>query len=215
MNNLSLVTKIRINSMPFGNFEYLKIKKEKFLIYNEKEILLFNKNLSYKKLFSFLEEDEDEIYVKFIKKISSGKFLSLINNNIYIFTIEPEIKIIKKLKLENNQWINDAIELKNGIILAKADNSILKIVINDNKEEINEIFKIPDECKVKNIKKMDINLSFDIYNLPNNDNIILINSYSLGRYYNIEGYVDITEYYSKNMMFTFNVNAKLLIILKF
>ena len=201
--------------MPFGNFEYLKIKKEKFLIYNEKEILLFNKNLSYKKLFSFLEEDEDEIYVKFIKKISSGKFLSLINNNIYIFTIEPEIKIIKKLKLENNQWINDAIELKNGIILAKADNSILKIVINDNKEEINEIFKIPDECKVKNIKKMDINLSFDIYNLPNNDNIILINSYSLGRYYNIEGYVDITEYYSKNMMFTFNVNAKLLIILKF
>jgi len=209
------VTKIRINSMPFGNFEYLKIKKEKFLIYNEKEILLFNKNLSYKKLFSFLEEDEDEIYVKFIKKISSGKFLSLINNNIYIFTIEPEIKIIKKLKLENNQWINDAIELKNGIILAKADNSILKIVINDNKEEINEIFKIPDECKVKNIKKMDINLSFDIYNLPNNDNIILINSYSLGRYYNIEGYVDITEYYSKNMMFTFNVNAKLLIILKF
>ena len=53
---------------------------------------------------------------------------------------------------------------------------------------------------------MDINLSFDIYNLPNNDNIILINSYSLGRYYNIEGCVDMTEYYSKNMMFTFNVN---------
>ena len=128
MNNLSLVTKIRINSMPFENLEYLKIKKRKFLIYNEQEILLFNQNLSYKKLSSFLEEDE--IYVQFIKKISCGKFLSLINNNIYIFSIEPEIKIMKKLKFENNQWISDANELKNGIILAITDNSILKIVIN-------------------------------------------------------------------------------------
>ena len=79
--------------------------------------------------------------------------LSVNNNNLYIFTIEPEIKIIKKLKFEKNQWIRNAIELKNGIILAITDNSILKIIINDKKEEINEIFRIPDECKLKNIKK--------------------------------------------------------------
>ena len=53
---------------------------------------------------------------------------------------------------------------------------------------------------------MDIDLRFNIYNLPNNDNTILINSYSLGRYDQTEGCVQGTEYYSKNMMFTFNVN---------
>ena len=205
MSNLSLETKIRINSMPYGNFEYLKIKKGKFLIYNREEILLFNKNLSYKKLFPFLEEDE--IYIHFIKKISCGKFLSVNNNNLYIFIIEPEIKIIKKLKFEKNQWIRNAIELKNGIILAITNNSILKIIIKDKKEEINEIFRIPDECKVKNIKKkMEIDLYFSIYNLPNNDNTILINSYSIGNYYQSEGCVQGTLYYSKNMLFTFNVN---------
>jgi len=204
MSNLSLVTKIRVDSMPYGNFEYLKIGKGKFLIYNREEILLFNKNLNYKKLFPFLEEDE--IYIQFIKKISCGKFLSVNNNNLYIFTIEPEIKIIKKLKFEKNQWIRNAIELKNGIILTKTDNSILKIIINDKNEEISEIFRIPDEFKVKNIKKMNIDLRFNIYNLPNNDNTILINSYSLGSYYETEGCVRGTEYYSKNMIFTFNVN---------
>jgi len=204
MNNLSLVTKIKIDSMPYGDFKYLKIKKGKFLIYNEKEILLFNKNLSYKKLFPF--HDEKEISIKFIKKISCGRFLSLNNNNIYIFTIEPEIKIIKKIKLDNYKWIRHAIELKNGIILATNDNSILKIIINDNKEEINEIFRIPDECKVKNIKKIHPQLFFDIYNLPNNDNIILINSHSFGSYHPDEGCVRMTEFYKKNMIFTFNVN---------
>ena len=203
MSNLSLVTKIKLNSLRYGNFNYLKIKKGKFLIYNREEILLFNKNLSYKNLFPF--HDEKEIFIKFIKKISCGNFLSLNNNNIYIFTIEPEIKIIKKLKFENNQWIENAIELKNGIILASTDNSILKIVIDDNKEEINEIFRIPDECKLKNKKKIDVNLNFDIYNLPNNDNIILINSHSFGSYHQDEGCVRGIEFYSKNMIFTLNV----------
>ena len=114
MSNLSLETKIKINSMPYGDFEYLKINKGKFLIYNRKEILLFNKNLSYKKLFPF--HQEDEIFISFIRKISCGRFLSFNNNNMYIFTIEPEIKSIKKLKFDNNKWIRNAIELKNGII---------------------------------------------------------------------------------------------------
>ena len=204
MNNLSLVTKIRLYSMPYCDFKYLKIKKGKFLIYDRKSILLFNKNLSHKELFPFV--DEEEIHIIFIKKMSDAKFLCLNNNNIYILTIEPEIKIIKKIRIEKNQPIRYAIELKNGIILAATENSILKIIINDNKDEINEIFRIPDECKLKNKKKMDIHLSFYIYNLPNNDNIILINSYSLGTYHQTEGCVRGIEYYSKNMLFTFNVN---------
>ena len=53
---------------------------------------------------------------------------------------------------------------------------------------------------------MYIHLSFYIYNLPNNDNIILINSYSFGAYHQTEGCVRGIEYYSKNMIFTFNVN---------
>ena len=53
---------------------------------------------------------------------------------------------------------------------------------------------------------MDIDLRFNIYNLPNNNNNILINSYSLGSYYETEGCVRGIEYYSKNMIFTFNVN---------
>lgn len=204
MNKLSLVTKIELNSMPFSDFKYLKIKKGKFLIYNRKNILLFNKNLSYKELFPFV--DEDEMHIIFIKKMDDGKILCLNNNNIYIFTIEPEIKIIKKIRIEKNHRIRYAIELNNGIILAATKNSILKIIMNDKKDEINEIFRIPDECKLKNKKKMDIHLSFYIYNLSNNDNIILINSYSSGTYHQNEGCVRGIEYYSKNMIFTFNVN---------
>ena len=204
MNKLSLVTKIGLHSKLFSNFKYLKIKKGKFLIHDRKSILLFNKNLSHKELFPFV--DKEEINIKFIKKMSDGKFLCLNNNNIYILNIYPEIKIIKKIRIENNQQIRYAIELKNGILLAATENSILKIIINDKKDEINEIFRIPDKCKLKNKKKMYIHLSFYIYNLPNNDNIILINSYSFGAYHQTEGCVRGIEYYSKNMIFTFNVN---------
>ena len=46
--NLSIETKIKLN---LENCGYLYIEKGKFLIYTQKEILLFDKKLSSKKLF--------------------------------------------------------------------------------------------------------------------------------------------------------------------
>lgn len=63
MNNLSLVTKIRLDSMPYCDFKYLKIKKGKFLIYDRKSILLFNKNLSHKELFPFVTKKKYILYL--------------------------------------------------------------------------------------------------------------------------------------------------------
>ena len=58
----------------------------------------------------------------------------------------------------------DAIQLKNGIILAITKNDILKIKVNDNKYEISKLSKFPSKNGVK----------LSIYKLPKKN--ILISS---------------------------------------
>ena len=77
-------------------YNYLNLNNSSFLIYNAKEIIIFYKNLSFKKLFLSNNDEEDNI--QFIKNIINDKLLCLNNNKLYIFTIKPVIKISKIIK---------------------------------------------------------------------------------------------------------------------
>ena len=50
INGISLQTKIELN-LNYIQCNFLDLKDGSFIIYNKKEILPFNKNLSYKKYF--------------------------------------------------------------------------------------------------------------------------------------------------------------------
>ena len=67
--------------------------------------------------------------------------------------------------MKKKQIILDAIELKNGMILAITYNNILNIKVNDNKDEICNLSKIPFKSERKILS---------IYELPKNN--ILISS---------------------------------------
>ena len=77
-------------------YNYLNLNNSSFLIYNTKEIIIFYKNLSFKKLFLSNNDEEDNI--QFIKNIINDKLLCLNNNKLYIFTTKPVIKISKIIK---------------------------------------------------------------------------------------------------------------------
>ena len=199
MNELSFETKIKLNS---GSqiFNYLALKNGSFLIYTTNEIIIFYKNLNFKKLF--LHNDNEELKIKFIKNINNEKFLCLNNKNLYIFTIKSDIKILKKFQLEDNQMILDAIELKNGMIIAITNSNILNI--NVDKDKICKISEIPKECLINKTQIQDFNQTNDIYELPNNN--ILIHSHLYYEYYQNEGCIRGDLYYNKNKEVIFNID---------
>ena len=201
MNNISLQTKIEIN-LKYWNYNYLNLNNSSFLIYTTKDIIIFYKNLSFKKLFLSNNGEEDNI--EFIKNINNKKLLGLNNNKLYIFTIKSIIIISKVIKFENNKKVLDAIELKNGIILAIINNDILHIKINNNKYEIIQISKVPQECFINKIYNHEFHLLINIYELPNNN--ILISSESSGTYFQNTGCCRGLEFYSKNKQFIFNMD---------
>ena len=130
--------------------------------------------------------------------------LGLNNNKLYIFTIKSIIIISKVIKFENNKNVLDAIELKNGIILAIINNDILHIKINNNKYEIIQISKVPQECFINKIYNHEFHLLINIYELPNNN--ILISSESSGTYFKNKGCVRGKLSYYKNKQYIFNLD---------
>ena len=202
MDNLSLQTKIKINLDTSRTFNYLNLNYGSFLIYTRKDIIIFYKNLSFKKLFLSKNDEEDNI--NFIKNIDNEKLLCLNNNKLYIFTINSIIKISKIINFENNQKVLDAIELKNGMILAITNNDILRIKINNNEDEITKISKVPKDCIINKINSYEFDLLIKIYELPNNN--ILISSESSGTYYNNRGCIRSRVIYNKDKQFIFNID---------
>ena len=79
INGINLQTKIELNSN-YIQFNFLGLKDDSFIIYNKKEILLFNKNLSYKKIFpsNNNENEKINIYIKSMKYFNKVKFLFII-----------------------------------------------------------------------------------------------------------------------------------------
>ena len=182
-DKISLQTKIKLNLINFqfnrGICKYLNLNDESFLIYNFTEIFLFKKkNLSYKKIFPLNNNEKSETYIKLVKYINKDKFLFLNFNDLYIYFLIKPKKIFssKIIKFKKDQIVLDAIELKNGMILAITKNDILNIKINDDKYEIVKLFKFPEEYLFKdkdnynNIEQFKLS----IYELPKNN--ILISS---------------------------------------
>ena len=210
--NLSIETKIKLN---LENCRYLYIGKGKFLIYTLKEILLFDKNLSSKKLFLSKNEGDAQIY--FIKKMNNGNFLCCNNNDLYIFTIKSEIIINKIIKFKSNQHIDNAIEFRNGILIAQINQKIFfSIKLKNRKDEINELFRIPDDCFVKDRKTDSNGMFVAFFKLPLNNNAILIHTVSLGIEYirntnggnNMMFQISWPYHYIKEKVFSFNVDER-------
>ena len=125
INQISLQTKIKL-SLDNVKYKYLNIKDGTFIIYTTKEILLFNKNQNYIKLFPSNKEKKPDI--KFVKYINKGKIIFLNKYDLYISIIKSKrlfSSTIIKLKREQN--VLDVIELKNGVILAITREDILEI----------------------------------------------------------------------------------------
>ena len=202
MDNLSLQTKIKISSDSWMTYNYLNLNYGSFLIYTTKDIIIFYKNLSFKKLF--ISNNGEKDYIKFIKNINNEKLLCLNNNKLYIFTIKSIIKISKIINFENTQNVLDAIELKSGMILAITNNDILRIKINNNEDEKTQISKVPKECIINKTKDHEFDLLINIYELPNNN--ILISSESSGSYFRNKGCVIRRVLYNKNKQFIFNID---------
>jgi len=98
----------------------------------------------------------------------------------------------------------DAIELKNGMILAITYNDILSIKINDDKVEKTKISKVPQECYINEIDNYEFELLINIYELPNNN--ILISPESSGTYFQNSGCLMGDVYFYKNEQFIFNLD---------
>lgn len=212
--NLSIETKIKLN---LENCGYLYIENGKFLIYTLKEILLFDKKLSSKKLFLSKNKNKNNVQIYFIKKMNNGKFLCLNNNDLYIFTIKSEIIINKIIKFKSNQHIDNAIEFRNGILIAQINQKIFfSIKLKSSKDEINELFRIPDDCFVKNRKINSKDMFVEFFKLPLNNNAILIHTFSLGieNIRNTNGGNNMMmqfswlNYYIKEKVFSFNVEER-------
>ena len=209
MDSLSLQTKIKLNLGRYTfTFNYLNLYNGSFIIYTSEEIILFNKNLSFKKIFP--PKNDKESYIKLVKYINKGKILCLHNNNYYIFTINSK-EIISKIKInfEKGQEVLDIIGFKNDELLAITHTDILNIKINDNKEEIYQISKVPKECLLINkknhkLKNYDFKLSINIYELTNDN--ILIASESIETYFEDSGCVRGTQYSKKYKVVIFNID---------
>ena len=176
MNQISLQTKIKLN-LDNSKYKYLNLKDGTFIIYTEKEILLFNKNQNYIKLFPSNNEKKKKD-IKFVKYLNKEKIIFLNQYDLYISTIKSK-RIFSStiIKFKRDQNVLDVIELKNGMILAITREDILEIKINDNKYEICRLSENP----IKDNKFLLSNETFgeerDIfklssYELPKNNILI-------------------------------------------
>lgn len=149
--------------------------------------------------------------------MNNGKFLCLNNNDLYIFTINPVIIINKIIKFKSNQHIDNAIEFRYGNLIAQINQKIFfSIKLKYKKDEIKELFRIPEDCFVKNRKTGSDNMIVEFFKLPLNYNAILIHTLSLEIEYisntnggnNMMMQISWPYYYIKEKVFCFNVDKR-------
>jgi predicted ribosome-associated RNA-binding protein Tma20 len=85
MNQISLQSKIKLN-LDCSVYKYLNLKDRTFIIYTEKEILLFDKKQNYTKIFPSNSDKKKKTDIKFVKYINKEKLYFLINM-IYIYQL--------------------------------------------------------------------------------------------------------------------------------
>ena len=171
MNQISFQTKIQLH-LSSTNIKYLDLDDGRFIIYSKYEILIFDKNLNFKKLFPS-DNDDRNTDINFVKYINKGYILFPDDKDLYILNIKLN-KIIPS-KIEKVQNVLDVIELKNGMILVFTREDILKIKINDNNFEVYRLSENPfknhklfyrDSSHVTDLFKLST------YELPKNNLLI-------------------------------------------
>lgn len=180
MSKWSLITKIMYDLRE--EYTPLQLKHGAFLLYTDKEIIMFEKNLSSEKIISL---DKDEYAnITNVKQIKNGNILCC-NNDLYIYTIKSkkivDTKILKMPKFLKKEKIFDIIELKDGRLIGLTNQSILNIKINNSKDEndeISQLYKIPKNWLINGDNQNCFKQFLNIYELGNNN--LLIHSHSEG-----------------------------------
>ena len=175
MSSLTLQAKITLQRI-YGKFIPFKIKDDKFIVYSNNQIILFDKKLKAKNLIQhdpFCDND-----LRNIKKTKNGNILFCNLNSLIYIIISKKIDI-KRIEISNvNEYeiILDIIELKNGNIIGITNKSFLDIKLKENEnEEIKRLYKISDNLLASLKKVLNYNGHLDIYELPSNR--ILIHSH--------------------------------------
>jgi len=175
INKLNLQTKINLKFLKnnYNKFiKFLNLKDGRFILYSEKEILLFNKNLKYKILFPFKNDNKDHD-IKFVKCINKVNILFADNKSLYISTIKSSTILPSTIKKVRN--VLDAIELKNGMLLVVADEDLLKIKVNKNNFEVNRLCENPHKNHklfLRDSYHYIETFKLSIYELPKNNILI-------------------------------------------
>ena len=174
-----------------SNFPYfyvpLQLKEGTILLYDKYKISLLNKNFKLSEIYSFSQNyEEEDIEVKHfitnVKQLKSGKILCC-KKDLFIFNNKLKSVSPKVIKILNDEYILDAIELKNGKIIGCTNKSLIdiKLIKNKNEEEYEKyniiknsenFYIIPRYGKIHMYFKQYVN----IYELPNNK--LLLHSHS-------------------------------------
>ena len=202
--DISIMTKININTH-YYTLNYLYLKNGSFLIYTYDEIILFHKNLSFKKIYSsYYANDSEKVEIIGIRKINDEKNLIFNYHNIYTFTIESKskIKLAQAIHFSDSKKLFNVLVLKNGMIIGITNSEIIKI--NIEASDYNTICKIPEECIIKETHKGGYTRKYNIYELPNNN--ILIYSNLFGIYEIGEGRLKEARRLNLDKYTIFNIN---------
>ena len=158
MSELSLQTKITFSKLidAYKDFIPLQLKDGSILLCANKNIIfILYKNFKFDILINFSNNKNFETHsnITNIKQLKNGKVICCCKD-LYLFNIKS--KIIKEniIKIPNNEYILDVIELKNGKIIGITIYSILNIKIKDYDDYyISQIFKIPQDWLITPISK--------------------------------------------------------------
>ena len=205
MSKWSLIAKIMCDLSE--EYTPLQLKDETFLLYNDKEIIIFDKNLNSEKIISL---DKDEYAnITNVKQIKNGKILCC-NNDLYIYTIKSkkilDTKILKMPKFMKKEKIFDIIELKDGRLIGLTNQSILHIKISNSKDEndeISQLYKIPKNWLINGENQHYFKQFLNIYELENKN--LLIHSHSEGYIKRFLGRSHISKDY-ENKIFILDIN---------
>ena len=181
MIDLNLQTKIN-RGHNYGLLSGLKLKDGLFAVYSNKDIILFNNNLSSKNISSYDSNDYYES-IKSIKQLKNGKIIYC-NYNLFIINYDVTTKKVdlKKIEIKNKEkdcteQILDVVELYNGTILGITPYSLYKIKMTDENSEVTSIYNIPDEWLPSWENKDCYEGNLNIYDLKNDK--LLLHSYSI------------------------------------
>ena len=177
MSKLSIQTQIKYNI--FTQYKPLQLSNGSIIFYSYKEILKYNKNLSFYGKFSNTYKDTF-LFRKFEKKMPENITKILQIKDIILCCDEDlflyNIKSLKDNPVKYSLKLNDILKLNDGkllgitnknLIIIDIDSIIAELTTNKIKNHHKIVFKFPDDWYIKpTLKKYIENIYMHL--LPNN-----------------------------------------------